>query len=195
MEVRLLTGGDIAAAIPDVAALRIAVFREFPYLYDGDAAYEERYLAALAASPRAIVVVAQEGGRIVGAATGAPLTDVEDDWSAPFLAAGLSVEQRFYCAESVLLPGWRGLGLGHAFFDGREAHARRLGMTESCFCSVMRPDDHPARPADHRPHDAFWHKRGYAPLPGIAASYAWRDIGRDEETSKVLRFWGRSLSA
>ena len=193
MTVETLTGEAISAVIPEIAALRIAVFRAFPYLYDGDLEYERAYLAALAGSARSVIVVARAGTRIVGAATGAPIADVEEEWAAPFRAQGLDIERRFYCAESVLLPEWRGLGVGHAFFDGREAHARTLGMSEACFCSVLRPDDHSARPARYRPHDVFWRKRGYAPLDGVVARFAWRDIDGVEETEKALQFWGRSL--
>ncbi|MEE2816993.1 MAG: GNAT family N-acetyltransferase, partial [Pseudomonadota bacterium] len=32
----VLRGEDLARAIDDVARLRIAVFRDWPYLYDGD---------------------------------------------------------------------------------------------------------------------------------------------------------------
>jgi len=38
--VRRLTGAKIGAALGDLAQLRIAVFAAYPYLYDGDAAYE-----------------------------------------------------------------------------------------------------------------------------------------------------------
>ena len=151
--VEALTGDAIGPVVPDIAALRIAVFRDFPYLYDGDLAYERAYLAGLGTAPRAIVVIARAGERVVGAATGAPLADVEADWSVPFVAASLPVERRFHCAESVLLAEWRGLGIGHAFFDAREAHARALGTTAACFCSVLRPEDHPARPRDYR---VYW---------------------------------------
>ena len=195
LTVESFTGATIDPLVPEVAALRIEVFRDFPYLYDGDPEYEREYLAVLGASPRSVVVVARDGERIVGAATGAPIVDVEREWSAPFDAVGLPVEHRFYCAESVLLHDWRGMGIGHAFFDGREAHASALGMTEACFCSVIRSGDHPARPAGHRPHDAFWRKRGYAPLDGVVARFAWRDIGAVDETEKALQFWGRSLTA
>ena len=37
-------------AVEQVAALRITVFREWPYLYDGSVDYEARYLSAFAAS-------------------------------------------------------------------------------------------------------------------------------------------------
>ena len=43
--VRPLTGAEFDAAIPALANLRIQIFRVFPYLYDGDLAYEEKYLA------------------------------------------------------------------------------------------------------------------------------------------------------
>lgn len=195
MRVEVLTGEDaIAGAIPDVAALRIAVFRDFPYLYDGDADYEQAYLADFAVAAGAVVVVARAGARVVGAATGVPLAAAEPEWAAPFEARGLPVDTRFYCAESVLLPEWRGLGVGHAFFDAREAHARRLGLSHSCFCSVIRPGNHPARPDAYRPNDAFWLKRGYRPLDGVTARFSWRDIGDAEETRKMLQFWERTLS-
>lgn len=193
IEIDILTGNAIATVIPDVAALRIAVFRDFPYLYDGDLDYERAYLATLVSTPRAVVVVARDGERIIGAATGAPLVDVEDDWSKPFVENELAVEGRFYCAESVLLHDWRGMGIGHAFFDAREDHARTLGMAASCFCSVIRPDDHAAKPRGYRPNDAFWKKRGYREIDGVMARYAWRDIGGDDETEKTLQFWGRAL--
>ena len=42
------------------------------------------------------------------------------------------------------------------------------------------------------PLDAFWRRRGYAPL-GLTTHFAWREIGEVEETEKVMAFWGRDL--
>lgn len=193
MEVRVLTGAALDAALDDVARLRIAVFRDWPYLYDGSLDYERGYLESYRASAAAVVVGAFDGARLVGAATGTPLEDHAEDFAAPFAQTGLALNQVFYCAESVLLPDYRGQGLGHAFFDAREAHARGLGRSYSVFCSVIRSPDHPMRPADYRPLDAFWRKRGYAPLPGAVARFKWRDLGEAESTEKPLQFWGREL--
>jgi len=99
----------------------------------------------------------------------------------------------FYCAESVLLPAYRGHGIGHRFFDIREAHARRLGFSKCCFCGVDRPADHSKRPATYRPLDDFWRARGYAPLEGAVAQFKWKDIGQTDETAKPLQFWIREL--
>lgn len=193
ISVATLTGGQITAVLDDLARLRIAVFRAWPYMYDGDLFYERRYLSHFAESEGAVVIGAFDGARLIGAATGAPMEDHADDFARAFAATGIALADIFYCAESVLLPEYRGRGLGHAFFDGREAQARALGRRWAAFCSVIRPADHPARPADYRPLDAFWRSRGYEKLPGVIAEFSWKDLGQTEETPKQLQFWIRDL--
>jgi len=194
LRVAALSGAELEAALDVVARLRIEVFRTFPYLYDGDIDYERRYLEPYRNSPGAIVVGAFDGKRLVGAATGTPMEDHAADFAEAFSGTGLDLSDIFYCAESVLLPDFRGHGVGHRFFDLREAHARQLGRSHVAFCAVVRPDDHPARPPDYRPLDGFWRKRGYAPLPGAVARFAWKDVGAAEETRKPLQFWIRKLT-
>ncbi|WP_171101166.1 GNAT family N-acetyltransferase [Ruegeria sp. HKCCD7255] len=192
-EVRALTGTALEAVLDDVAKLRIEVFRDWPYLYDGDLAYERTYLQSYRDSDKAIVVGAFDGPTLVGASTGAPLADHADDFAAAFEGTGLDLSDIFYCAESVLLSDYRGQGVGHTFFDLREAHARENGFRKCAFCAVQRPEDHPERPDDYRPLDAFWCARGYEPLPGVIANFSWKDVGHDSETSKPLQFWIRDL--
>lgn len=193
IRIEAMTGAALEAALADVARLRIKVFRAWPYLYDGDLEYEQSYLQSYRDSDRAVVVGAFDGGRLVGASTGAPLSDHADDFAAAFAGTGIDLTDVFYCAESVLLPEYRGLGVGHGFFDAREAHARKLGFPKCAFCGVQRPADHPLRPADYAPLDPFWKKRGYAPLPGAVAHFSWKDIDQQAETEKPLQFWTRDL--
>ncbi|MFC4667185.1 GNAT family N-acetyltransferase [Seohaeicola nanhaiensis] len=192
-EVRVLTGAALDAALDDVAALRIAVFRDWPYLYDGSLDYERRYLAAYRDSPGAVLAGAFDGARLVGAATGTPLADHADDFAAAFADTGIGLGSVFYCAESILLPDWRGKGIGHRFFDLREGHARTLGFSRAAFCAVIRPAAHPLRPADYRPLDGFWRKRGYAPLSGAVSRFDWKDIDRPASDQKNLQVWIRDL--
>jgi len=188
-----VTGAGLAAVIPALARLRIAVFRDFPYLYDGDPAYEAGYLADFAAADGAVVVVARDGEQIVGAATAAPLATQDPAWQAPLAAAGFDIARTFYFGESVLLDSYRGQGIGHAFFDHREAQACKHGASHAAFCSVVRAADHPARPAGYRSLDAFWRGRGYAPLDGVTASFDWKTVGSEDEESHRLQYWTRSL--
>lgn len=193
VEVHTLTREGFAAALDDVARLRISVFRDWPYLYDGDLDYERKYLAAYLESPDSLVVGAFDGTRLVGVSTAAPLEDHAEELGAPLRDLGYPLNEVYYCAESVLLPEYRGRGIGHAFFDARESKARALGRKYMAFCSVLRPEDHPLRPATFRTNDAFWRGRGYAPLPDAFAEYGWRDIGAAEETKKKLQVWFRAL--
>jgi GNAT superfamily N-acetyltransferase len=191
VQVRPLTGEELAAALDDLAALRIAVFADWPYLYDGDAAYEAHYLREFAAAPDAVLVAACDGARIVGAATAAPMVHQKAEFRDPFAARGIDVAKLFYFGESVLLPHYRGQGIGHAFFDHREAQARACGANAACFAAVIRPADHPARPVRHVPHDAFWTKRGYAPVAGLITQLGWKDHGDLDETLKPMQYWLR----
>lgn len=188
-----LTGEALIAALDDLAQLRITVFRAFPYIYDGDVDYERRYLQTYRDSEDAILVAAFDGDRLVGASTGTPMTQHADDFAAAFVGQDIALEQIFYCAESVLLPEYRGQGVGHAFFDAREAHARALGLGYSAFCGVVRPADHPLAPQGYAPLDPFWRKRGYAPLEGAVASYRWKDLDQPGETDHPLQFWMRKI--
>ena len=194
MRIEALTGEALDAALDDVAGLRIRVFRDWPYLYDGDLDYERGYLETYRNTDAAILVGAFDGARLVGAATGTPMADHADDFAAAFEGSGLALKDIFYCAESVLLPEYRGRGVGHRFFDLREAHGRELGATMSAFCGVVRPADHPLRPEGYRPLDGFWRKRGYAPLEGAVAWFSWKDVDQTEATRKPLQVWTRALT-
>ncbi len=194
IEVKSLTGDEITQILPALAKLRIVVFRDWPYLYDGTLEYEEKYLAQLVAAKDAVCVVARDGADIVGASTGAPMIEHAHEFAEPFEKAGYDISKVFYCGESVLLKSHRGHGIGHAFFAHREAHARKLGgFTYSTFCRVVRPDDHPLKPKDYFPLDNFWKKRGYAPVERLVATYDWKDVDQSAETAHQMQFWVKTL--
>ena len=191
LTVQAVTGDEVAAFADDLARLRIEVFREFPYLYDGEFDYERDYIRTYVDSPRAVVVVASTAaGEVVGVSTGLPLADEDDAFKRPFVDHGYDVSKVFYFGESVLRKPYRGQGVGVKFFHEREAHAQRLGGFDiTAFCAVDRPTDHSMRPADYVPLDRFWTNRGYTKHPELRASFSWLEIGRTKETVNTLTFW------
>ncbi|MDF1598477.1 GNAT family N-acetyltransferase [Mesorhizobium sp. YIM 152430] len=191
--VRRLSRAEIETRIDDLAALRIEVFRAFPYLYDGDAGYERDYLATYAKAPGAVVIGAFDGEALAGAATASPLGEHHDEFAAPFAERGLEVDSFFYFGESVLKAGYRGRGIGVRFFQERERAAKDAGFSKCIFSAVIRPADHPMRPHDHVPLDRFWEKRGYRRLDGLVTRFSWRDVGAPEATEKPMEYWMKDL--
>ncbi|MET0289042.1 MAG: GNAT family N-acetyltransferase [Pseudoxanthomonas sp.] len=190
----LFRGPEILPWLEDVAALRIAVFREWPYLYEGTDGYERDYLSAYAASRDSLFVLAMAEGQVVGASTGLPLLHDGQHFHDPLVSHGIDPEQVFYFGESVLLPEWRGRGIGHAFFDHREAHARALGYRVTAFASVDRLPEDARCPPTYRSNDVFWGKRGYARQEGLTMQLAWREPGLGE-VQHSLTFWLRDWEA
>ncbi|MGG5820973.1 GNAT family N-acetyltransferase [Falsiroseomonas sp. HW251] len=189
-----LAGAALHPLLPDLARLRIVVFRDWPYLYEGDEAYERGYLRAYADAPGAAVVVCRARGEVVGAATCEPMVQGHAPVQAAFRAAGLDPAGFCYFGESVLLRPYRGRGAGVRFFEAREAHARSLGLRRTAFCAVLRDPADPRRPAGHVPLDGFWRRRGYAPRPDLTVGFSWKEVGATEETPHLLSFWLKDLA-
>ncbi len=190
---RKLTGEALREKLDDLARLRIEIFRSWPYLYKGNIAYEREYLPRYAEGKTGTMIVAETVDRIVGASTALGLDEEDDYIQKPFIDAGMKLDEIFYFGESVLLPEYRGLGLGVEFFKAREAAARAHGYKYAAFCAVERPLDHPARPKDYVPLDEFWKKRGYTKRPDLVAKFSWRDIGERDESEKPMIYWMKTL--
>lgn len=198
MSVRILTsvGEAVKPHLEALAQLRMTVFRDYPYLYDGDMAYERRYLEAYARSRRSVFVLALDGDDVVGCSTGIPLVDEIPAIQQPFVERGMLLTDVFYFGESVLLPAYRGQGIGHRFFDAREHHARSLnGYGWTAFCAVERAANDARRPVDFHANDAFWIGRGYQRQDNMFCTLDWTEIGALEPSTHRLRFWLRPLDA
>ena len=181
-------GKDIAELIPALGELRIRVFHDFPYLYEGSQEYEENYLQVYTKNPLSIAYVVFDGEKAVGATTGMPLSAESPEIQQPFLDRGLNIDKIFYFGESILLNEYRSRGIGHLFFDVREKHSLENGFKTTTFCSVVRPEDHPLRPLDYRPNDVFWTKRSYT-KQDYSCRMMWLDRNQSHETEKELQFW------
>ena len=188
-------GAGIAAHLEALAALRIRVFREFPYLYDGTLEYERRYLARYAGSPHGVIVLAVDGDAVVGASTALPAAHHSDEIAPALARGGLDLATVFYFGESVLEPAYRGRGLGGVFFAEREQQARAHGYRFAAFCAVERPADHAARPFDYRPPGGLWQRHGFVRRADLVGEMSWRDRGDIDETAKPMVFWIKELTS
>lgn len=189
VEVRQLRDGELRAEMDAMAFLRIAVFEDYPYLYAGDLNYEREYLTEFARAKNAVLIGAYADGRLVGAATAAPLEEYKPAFCRLFADRGFDIRTIFYFGESVLLPEYRGQGIGHRFFDEREAAARDTGADKATFCAVDRTRSDVRVPVGYSPLDPFWRSRGYEPVPGLSVEMGWEEHGMDGMIDHTMQFW------
>lgn len=194
IHIQPFTGNAVKQYIAELAKLRMKVFREYPYLYEGSLKYEQEYLQTYIKAPNAIVVIAFDGKRVIGASTGMPMEYETENVKQPWIENGYNLKEIFYFGESVLLQEYRGQGIGVAFFHHREKWATSLNSFRLLtFCAVVRPEKHPLKPGSYVPLDAFWNKRGFMKTKNTACLMKWQDVDQAVETDKQLHFWVKHL--
>lgn len=189
-----LKGEEARPYVNEIASLRLKVFRAFPYLYEGSLEYEKKYLETYFKARNSFIFLVEDKGYIVGAATSILASEEEVNFRKPFEDYGFDSSRVFYFGESVLLPEFRGRGLGKIFFQERESFARNLPFVDILsFCAVARPSDHPLRPHDYKPLDSFWESMGFRKAEGLRTTYSWKDIDKINEDPKEMQFWIKKI--
>lgn len=193
LQIHELRGRQIVPWLGSLGTLRIGVFREYPYLYDGTMEYELRYLSRYAECERSLLVlVTDEANQPVGASTCMPLFDETSEFQQPFLTRCDDPGRILYLGESVVLRQYRGFGLGRRFFEAREQHARDLGLDHTAFCAVDRDGNDPRKPDGYRSPESLWKSLGYEKQSDLKATFSWKEIGETMDRPKTLTFWMKS---
>ncbi len=190
---RWLSGPAIAEVLEVLATLRLDIFLEYPYLYQGRREDERAYLRSYAEKPDAGVLLAYEDEAVIGAATGMPLIHEDAQLQDAFADTALPLDTLYYVGELLFLPAYRNGGLGQQLLAQMENRIRAFGRYRALTCATIeRPDDHPLRPRDDIPITRFLARTGFVRLPGVVTHFAWREtdgVTRDH----VMQFWIKDL--
>ncbi|GFE61117.1 GNAT family N-acetyltransferase [Geobacter sp. AOG2] len=194
INVRMLTGAAIADSLNDVATLRLDIFREYPYLYQGFREDELDYLGAYTQAPDACIILADDGSAVIGAATGMPLVHEDAQLRGAFTDTPFPLNGIYYVGELLLRPAYRERGLGQELLARLENHIRALGTYDSLTCAtVERPDSHPLRPGNYIPITRFLTRTGFSRLSGVTTSFTWCEID-GVERDHPMQFWIKGLN-
>ena len=193
MTEQLLTGTAIADARDEVATLRIEIFREYPYLYQGHREDERKYLGTYAATPDACVILAYDGDAVIGAVAGMPLIHEDAQMLDAFAGTAFPLNEAYYVGELLFLPAYRNGGLGQKLLARLESHVGSLGRYFTLTCAtVERPDDHPLRPRDYIPMTRFLARTGFSRLSEVTTSFTWREID-GVKRDHLMQFWSKPI--
>lgn len=196
IEIIKIKGDEIKSYLHELAALRIRVFRDYPYLYQGSTRYEIEYLKPYQRAPDAAFFIVKDNQKVVGASTCIPLFQEDEVFQKPFLLHAYNLNEIMYFGESVLMKEYRGMGIGKEFFRLREQYASGFSQVRYCaFCAVERPSGHPLRPEDYNELNGFWLSQGYHQHPEITTALSWQDIDQTETTDKKMIFWIKKIKS
>ena len=194
IQVRSLTGPALMTYLHSIAKLRMDVFREYPFLEEPDLSLETVQLKQYLMSKEAIGVLVFDNTTLVGASLGIPLALEKAEIQKPFRDRGDDTSTYYYFAESVLLKPYRNRGIGHHFFDVREAHVKGLKKYKHiCFFDPLRPEVDAYKPGDYLPLHDFWRKRGYTHCPDLKCHLIWKQLHEERASEKTLTFWVKDL--
>lgn len=193
LTIRSLNGPEAREFIKEIADMRITMFEEYPYLYDGCFAYEKEYLETYFSCPDASVLLVFDGQEIVGFSNSIPLKYESKELTEPFTAFGCDVNDYLYIGEVMIKPAYRNQGLLRSFFTFHENRARNERYRFTSFMTVIRPDDHPLKPVDYRPLDPVWRHFGYELINNLEVHFSWVQIDTKEEMDNALAIWCKEI--
>lgn len=193
IKIHQATSDDIEKYVEQLGQLRIEVFKEWPYLYEGDLNYEREYLKSYVTAKDAVCFLLRQDQEVIGASTAIAMSEADKAFAAPLKNLGYPLEKVMYFGESIIQKDYRGGGWGAKFFASREEFARQKGYSYCVFCSVERPDDHPLRPAGYRPLNQFWQRLGYREHPDAKVEFRWKSIGDQQQSVHRLTLWSKKL--
>ena len=184
-------GKEIVPYIKDLARLRIEVFREYPYLYDGNFEYEEKYLSKFSEVEDAYLVLVFDKEQVIGAFTGIPMR-FEDTTIVSHIPLD-TLNNSFYLSEIILQKNFRGKGIGmHLFHLLEEKIIGLKKYNRIYFASVVRPENHPQKPTGYKSLDAMWLSKGYSPTPYLC-TLSWKEVDEQAESEKTLALWEKEI--
>lgn len=193
IDVDLITGRSIAEQIEELGQFRIAIFRDWPYLYDGNMPYERDYLSRYARCESSFVLVGRDAHGIRYACTAIPLKHELPQFQQPFLDRQMPVDNKFYLGEIMVRRELRGQGVGTLLMNKVLSTIAELTppSTEVVLATVIRPSTHPLKPADYNASDHLWTKSRFVRMDDLVVKLDWKDIGHEQETTKEMVYWLR----
>jgi len=198
LKIALYTGTEIIPFIKEVSKLRISIFREFPYLYQGNMDYEIEYMDGYKHDSKSTLVVVRDNNRIIGVSTGIPLNSsstIVQEIKDILIKNNKKIDNIYYFGEVLVLPKYRGKGLVSKMYKLQENFVKQWGYDFVSILTVVRDNKHPLQPEKYQSHDELWkHLNFYR--EGITTNFCWPTIQGDgsvKNMRNLMEFWIKRL--
>lgn len=179
--------------LTNISRLRIEIFSEYPYLYDGDEESEREYLEKFYEMKDSLAIGAFDKENSIGGATAYPLVYESENLTQSFLDHGRALKDYFCIGEILLKKEYRNQGLGSRMCSKIEAFARNKGFPNICFFEIDRGPEDPKRPLDYQKLDPYWERQGYRKHTELVGFIPYKELGDSFESPKKMIFWIKKL--
>jgi len=190
---KVLSGPDAREYFEDIAQIRISLFSEYPYLYEGTIEHEKEYLETYFKSSCALILLVFDGQKIVGFSNSIALSEESEEMKTPFIEHKLNLSEYLYIGEVMIYKPYRNKKILRKFLEFHENTALTQGYSHMIFMTVERPDNHPARPDNHRLLDPVWKHFGYQQIPGLQIHFMWPQVDTNQDTENTLAIWQKNI--
>lgn len=187
MEIEVIGGEKIRDVIDELGNFRITIFKEYPYLYDGDLDYERKYLSRYSSISDSILLLVRDKEGILGASTGIPIVNDEPEFTEPF--KDKNIGEIFYIGELMIRKDNRSKGIGTLLLKNMLDLINKNQFKTVCLYTVDRGNSHPLKPDFYQSPDSLWRKFGFEKHSSHIVYFSWRDLGNVAETEKPMNVW------
>lgn len=175
VNITLIPRDQLARYSSLLSSWRISSFRDFPYLYEGNAEYEQEYLNGFCVNPRSVMFAAYCNDETIALLSALPLEssfEIIRETGALSALCGIPCDEIFYIGEVIVHPEYQGRGIARMLMKEAEDYAAKQGYGASCFLTVVRDPHDPRRLAQYYDPDLIWSRLGYT-LTTITTSFDW----------------------
>lgn len=191
-------GEEINSHIKEITDLALAVYREYPYLYEGTADEYMPILALNGNSSCGLACLVYDNGELIGVALGMPAAEVRKHYLEPLLRVSSleEVQTSFYLAEMLLFQEYRSNGLGKQIYLALEQLVKAEGsFNRIYFCNIVESDQNPLRPNEYVSFDDFWpmQQLGFDKCESLTFNAFWQNIGETDVTPHQQVYWTKLI--
>lgn len=191
--IKSFSGTEAKPYLSEIAQLRITMFREFPYLYEGDIEYEKMYLETYFKSPNSnILLLFDREGAVVGFSNSIPLNEEMLEIQQPFLDQGIDPSTYLYIGEAMVKKEYQGMLIFHQMALHHKEVALKNGYEHVTFMTVFREDNHPEKPHDYKSLEPIWRHYGFEIMKNLTITMNWMRIDTHKVQRNFLIAWAQS---
>jgi len=185
VEYQLVQGSDMEQYVNDMIRLRLTVFRESPYFYDGTEGEERAYLEQHLHSEKGLFLIAKTGDHVIGMLSGTPMKD-RDDYAYPYVKNAIPTDSIFCLGELVVEQSDHREQIGLNLYQLFEEHVRSLGSYDTISeCVVLHPIAGEGK--------SILMQVGGSKCPNLVYHCFWKEIDQEVSTDHVMEYWSKQL--